>query len=222
MHSKTRPIQKNDQLQKRAIRIARLLRRMYPRAKVFLHHSNSFELLVAVMLSAQCTDKKVNEVTKELFKKYKTVNDFIRAGKTRKSIKTFENDIRQTGFFRTKAKHILQTAEIIQKRYRGNVPRTMEELIALPGVGRKTANIILESAFGIIVGIPVDTHVFRLAHVLRLSDKKTPDGVEADLCTILPKQYWPNLSYRLISYGREFCTTKKHVHALCPLSKFGV
>ncbi|MFA5870937.1 MAG: endonuclease III [Candidatus Paceibacterota bacterium] len=222
MDSKIKTIQKNEQLQKKAIQIARLLRCMYPRAKVFLNHSNPFELLVAVMLSAQCTDKKVNEVTRELFKKYKIIDDFVCAGKTKKSIQMFEDDIRQTGFFHTKTKHILQTAKIIQKQYKGKVPHTMEELTALPGVGRKTANIILESVFGIIVGIPVDTHVFRLAHVLKLSNKKRPDGVEADLCSILPKRYWSNLSYRLISYGREFCTARKHNHALCPLSKIGV
>jgi len=210
------------QLQKRATKIARLLTRMYPRAKVFLNHSTSFELLVAVMLSAQCTDKKVNEVTKKLFKKYKTINDYVRAGKTIETIKAFENDIKQTGFFRTKTKHILQTAEIIKIKYKGRVPHTMEELVALPGVGRKTANIILESVFGIVVGIPVDTHVFRLAHTFGLSDKKTPNGVEADLCEIIPKRYWAGISYRLISYGREFCTARKHNHLLCPLSKIEV
>jgi len=213
---------KEKELQKKAIKIAQALTHMYPRARVFLNHSNPFELLVAVMLSAQCTDKKVNEVTKKLFKKYRTINDYVRAGETKKSISLFENNIQQTGFFRIKTKHILTTAKIVSEKYNGKVPQTMEELIALPGVGRKTANIILESAFGIVVGIPVDTHVFRLARVLELSNKNTPEGIERDLCTILPKRYWPNFSYRFISYGREYCPARKHNHLLCPLSKIGV
>lgn len=213
---------KEKELQKKAIKIVQILNRMYPHAKVFLNHSSPFELLVAVILSAQCTDKKVNEVTEKLFKKYKTIDDYVRAGKTKKLVSVFENDIKQTGFFRTKAKHILATAKIVNEKYRGRVPQTMEELITLPGVGRKTANIILESAFGIVVGIPVDTHVFRLVRMLGLSNKNTPEGVERDLCAILPKRYWPNLSYRLISYGREYCPARKHTHLLCPLSKIGV
>jgi len=213
---------KEKELEKRAIKIVQTLARMYPRVRVFLNHSNPFELLVAVMLSAQCTDKKVNEVTEKLFKKYITVSDYVRAGRTKKSVSLFESDIKQTGFFHTKAKHVLATAKIISEKYNGKVPRTMEELVALPGVGRKTANIVLESAFGIVVGIPVDTHVFRVARVLGLSIKNTREGVEKDLCAILPKRYWPNLSYRFISYGREYCPAYKHNHLLCPLSKIGV
>lgn len=213
---------KEKELRKKAIKIVKILICMYPHVKVFLNYSNPFELLVAVMLSAQCTDKKVNEVTEKLFKKYRTINNYLEAGKTKKSILVFENDIKQTGFFRKKAKHILATARVVNEKYNGKVPKTMEDLIELPGVGRKTANIILESVFGIVVGIPVDTHVFRLAHVLELSNKNTPEGVERDLCTILPKQYWYNLSYRFILYGREYCTARKHAHILCPLSKIGV
>ena len=211
-----------NEKESRAILIAKKLKNMYPHARVFLNHSNSFELLVAVILSAQCTDKKVNEVTENLFKKYKTIRDYVFAGKTEKSRKVFEKDILQTGFYRVKTKNILKTAEIIKKQYNGRVPETMEELITLPGVGRKTANIILESAFGVVVGIPVDTHVFRLAHVLGLSDARTPEKVEKDLCLLLPKKYWAKFSYRLISYGREYCPARKHNHARCPLSHIGV
>jgi len=206
----------------RAILIAKKLKSMYPRARVFLNHSNSFELLVAVILSAQCTDKKVNEVTKSLFKKYKTINDYVLAGKTEKTRRVFEKDILQTGFYRAKTKNILKTAEIIKKQYKGKVPKTMEELITLPGVGRKTANIILESAFGVVVGIPVDTHVFRLARVLGLSSAHTPEKVERDLCALLPRRYWAKFSYRLISYGREYCPARRHDHTRCPLSHIGV
>ncbi|TSC52428.1 MAG: endonuclease III [Parcubacteria group bacterium LiPW_41] len=213
---------REKELQKRAIKIIKALTCMYPHAKVFLNYSNPFELLVAVMLSAQCTDKKVNEVTEKLFKKYKTIDDYVKAGRAEKTVLVFENDIRQTGFFRVKAKHILLVAKIIQEKYKGMIPDNMEELTALPGVGRKTANIILESAFGIVVGIPVDTHVFRLAHRFGLSKQKTPDGVEKDLCRIIPKRYWAGLSYKLISYGREYCPARAHDHALCPLSKIGV
>lgn len=206
----------------KAIRIAKELRRMYPRVHVFLDHSNTFELLVAVVLSAQCTDKKVNEVTKILFKKYKKLDDYIIAGATERGRKLFEQDIRSTGFYRTKTKHILELARRIKKQFKGKVPQTMEELITLPGVGRKTANIILESAFGVVMGIPVDTHVFRLSHVLGLSRANTPEKVEKDLCNLLPKQYWPKFSYRMIAYGREYCPAKKHNHALCPLSRIKV
>ena len=205
-----------------AIQIAKKLKRMYPNVHVFLDHSNPFELLVAVVLSAQCTDKKVNEVTKMLFKKYKKLDDYILAGRTERGRKTFERDIHSTGFYKTKAKNILRTAELLKKQYKGIVPHTMEELTSLPGVGRKTANIILESAFGIIGGIPVDTHVFRLAHVLGFSQSKTPDKVEKDLCMLLPERYWPNFSYRMIAYGREYCPARKHNHNMCPLSHIGV
>lgn len=213
---------KGNKLEKKAIYIVRSLTRMYPRARVFLHHSNQFELLVAVMLSAQCTDKKVNEVTAHLFKKYKNIGDYVKAGESKSGIKKFETDIFQTGFFKTKTKHILQTAKIIYEHHDGEVPRSMQELLLLPGVGRKTANIILESAFGIIEGIPVDTHVFRLAHVFGLSNAKTADGVEKDLCSLIPKRLWKNLSYRMISYGREHCPARRHNHKQCPLSKIGL
>lgn len=210
------------ELKKRALYIVRSLARMYPRARVFLNHSNALELLIAVILSAQCTDRKVNEVTKNLFKKYKTINDYVRAGKTKKGIAVFEKDIMPTGFFRVKTKHILRSAEIIQKKFNGEIPKTMNELVSLPGVGRKTANIVLESAFGVVDGIPVDTHVFRLAHIFGLSHAKTPEGVEKDLCFLIPKKYWGNLSYRMISYGREYCPARSHDHKKCPLSKIGV
>lgn len=199
---------------KKAAKIIRVLKKLYPDARVFLNSRTPWQLLVAVILSAQCTDKKVNEVTKNLFKKYKTLDDYINA-----SPRIFSRDIYATGFYRTKTAHILNAAKRIKEVYKGKVPRTMNDLVSLPGVGRKTANIILESSFGIVEGIPVDTHVIRLAHVLGLSSEKNPKNIEADLLAIIPKKDLPNFSYRLISYGREYCPARAHAHAKCPLSK---
>lgn len=190
------------------------LERLFPHAKIMLRYSSPWELLVAVMLSAQCTDKQVNKVTASLFRKYKTLDAYTHADR-----KEFEQDIYTTGFFRTKAKHILETAQLVQAKYGGIVPQSMKEMITLPGVGRKTANVVLGNAYGIVEGIAVDTHVRRLAHVLKLTTHTDPDKIERDLMRILPKEKWLSFTYLLIEYGRAYCTARRHDHANCPLTK---
>ncbi len=189
------------------------LRRLFPDAGMILKYSNNWELLVAVMLSAQCTDKKVNEVTEKLFKKYPTLDDYINA-----DVKEFENDIFQTGFYHSKAKHVLATARIIKEKFGGSIPQTIEELITLPGVARKTANVVLGNAYGIFEGIAVDTHVKRISRRLHLTDEENPDKIERDLMSIVPRKNWFEFTYLLIEYGRRYCTARRHDHTQCPLT----
>ena len=198
---------------KRAEIVNRELKKLFPRAKIALKFSNEWELLVAVVLSAQSTDKQVNIVTEKLFKKYKTLDDYVNA-----EIKEFEKDIYSTGFYHNKAKNILATAKIVKEIHGGKIPCTMEELIRLPGVARKTANIVLGNACGVVVGIAVDTHVKRLSNVLGLTTEQNPDKIEKDLMQILPKE-WFEFTYRLIDYGRAYCIAKKHDHENCPITK---
>ena len=190
------------------------LKKLFPKTKIALHYGNSWELLVAVVLSAQTTDKKVNEVTAKLFKKYRSLDDYVKAG-----LKEFQNDIRQIGLFRGKAKNILATAKIIKEKYNGKIPKTMEELVELPGVGRKTANIILGNAYGIVEGIAVDTHVRRLTRLFGLTKQNDPNKIEKDLMTILPKKEWFEFTYRMIDYGRRYCSARCK-HDQCPLRNF--
>jgi len=176
----------------------------YPGAKIVLNYSNTLELLVAVILSAQCTDKKVNEVTAGLFKKYKDVSDYAGV-----PLGELEEDIRPTGFYRNKAKNIKGAASMIIERFGGEVPSTMEDIIKLPGVARKTANVVLGNAFGVVEGIAVDTHVKRLSNRLGLSDKSDPEKIERDLMETVPKSKWFKLTYLLIEHGRAVCDAKK-------------
>lgn len=201
--------------QKRAMEINRKLKRLFPNAQCALRYSNPWELLVAVILSAQCTDKKVNEVTAKLFKKYPSFTDYLTA-----DLKEFEQDIFSTGFYRTKAKHILATANKIHTEFHDTVPRTMDELVTLPGVARKTANVVLGNAYGVVEGIAVDTHVTRLSFVLGLTKNHDPVKIERDLMRLLPQSEWLPFTYRLIEYGRTYCSAKKHNHDRCPLSVF--
>jgi endonuclease-3 len=199
----------------RARKIVRELKKLFPEAKMALNYSNDWELLVAVILSAQCTDKKVNEVTEKLFKKYKKLDDYISATQ-----KEFEKDIHSTGFYRNKTKNILASAKVVKEQYCGKIPNTMVEILTLPGVARKTANIVLGSVYGIIEGIAVDTHVKRLSHLLGLTVETNPNKIERDLMEILPKKEWGDFTYRMIDYGRKYCpATPKHNHKNCPLSK---
>ncbi len=198
---------------KKVVRIVKDLERLFPEAKIALRYSNNWELLVAVVLSAQCTDKKVNEVTAKLFKKYRTLDDYTRADRTQ-----FEQDIRSTGFYRNKAKNILATAKIVKEKYHGRIPKTMEEVLAFPGVARKTANVVLGNAYGIVEGIAVDTHVRRLAKRFGLTEEDDPNKIERDLMNILPKKEWFDFTYRLIEYGRKYCTAKPHNHSACPFA----
>lgn len=191
--------------------IARL-EKAYPNPKTALEHSNAFELLIATILSAQTTDKLVNTVTPALFATYNTANDFAKA-----SIADIDAIISKVNFHRNKAKAIHATATIIAEKYNGRVPDTMEALDALPGVARKTANVVLGNAYGKAAGVVVDTHVMRLSRRLGLTDQKTPEKIEQDLMQIVPKEKWIAFSHLLINYGREFCPARPHVCANCPL-----
>lgn len=197
-----------NQLKERKQRILKLnnaLKKLFPDAKIALKYKTNWELLVAVILSAQSTDKQVNKVTQKLFKKYKKFDDYIEV-----NIKEFEQDIKSTGFYHTKAKNILATARIIKEKHNSKVPNTMQDLTKLKGVARKTANIILGKAFGIVEGIAVDTHVRRFALKFDLTDSKDPKKIEQDLMAVLLKKEWANFSYRVIEYGRQVCTARKH------------
>lgn len=196
--------------------IVRVLTRLFPEPACALHYKKPFELLVAVILSAQCTDKKVNEVTKELFKKYKSLDDYVNAGPAQ-----FERDIYSTGFYKSKTKNILAAARAIKKYFGGKIPRTIGEMTAIPGVGRKTANVVLGELYGIAEGIAVDTHVIRLSRLLGLTKHKDATKIEQDLMAIVPKKDWVRFSHMLILYGREYCPAHCK-HTDCPLRKFYV
>ncbi|MDE2019030.1 MAG: endonuclease III [Patescibacteria group bacterium] len=207
-------------MKRRARIILSKLRRLFPDAKIALNYRTPWELLVAVQLSAQCTDKKVNEITPALFRKYRKLDDYVRANP-----REFEKDIRQCGFFRAKTRNILAAAKHIEKAYAGKLPRTMEEMVRVPGIGRKSANVILGNAYGVVEGIAVDTHVMRLSHVLGLSNERTPEKIERDLMAIIPKKDWFKATYLIIEYGRKYCPARPHNHTRCPLTpvlaKFG-
>lgn len=185
--------------------MARVLKRLFPRVAVPLQHQNNWELFVAVVLSAQATDKKVNEVTERLFQKYRTLSDYRNADPVE-----FEQDIKEIGLYRSKARHILASARSMQQSYGGELPRTMEEMLKLPGIGRKSANVILGKAYGVVEGIAVDTHVRRLAIRFDLTASTDPSRIEQDLMALLPKEEWFGFSYRLIMYGRQICPARKH------------
>ncbi len=212
MNHKNRRSHAADVKHKRATQILKMLDRLFPRAQMVLNYSNQFQMLVAVELSAQCTDKKVNEVTATLFKKYRALSDYLHADR-----KEFERAIKPTGFYRNKAKNILAAARVVKKKFKGKLPKTMEEMVSIPGVGRKTANILLGNAYGVVEGIAVDTHVWRLARVLKLSSHDNPEKIEQDLMQLFPKRRWFKSTYQLIEYGRAYCTARKHNHAACPL-----
>lgn len=196
-------------------KIMRVLTQLYPNPKCALHYRTPWQLLVAVILSAQCTDKKVNEVTEKLFKKYKTLDDYVFAKHAE-----FERDIYSTGFYRAKAKNILAAAQAIKKDFGGKVPKTIGEMVALPGVGRKTANVVLGELYGNTEGIAVDTHVIRLARLLGLTKHTDAIKIERDLLEIIPPKDRARFSLALILYSREYCPTKKHDHKNCQLKAF--
>ena len=191
-----------------------VLKRTYPEAKIALKFTNPLELLIATILSAQCTDVRVNIVTEDLFSKYTSAKDWARA-----DIKRIENDIKSTGFYRNKAKNIKSACAKIIEKFGGEVPCTMEELTSLAGVGRKTANVILGNAFG-IAGIACDTHVIRLSRRLQLSDNGEPVKLEFDLADIVPRKNWTMFSHLLIFHGRNICKARKPDCSACPISKF--
>jgi endonuclease-3 len=193
-------------------RIFAALDKLFPQAQCALRHDNAFQLLVATILSAQCTDERVNKVTPELFRKYPTPQDFAALDP-----KTLEPDIRSTGFFRNKAKNIVGAARKICADYGRQVPPTMEGMLSLPGVARKTANVVLGTAYGMATGVVVDTHVFRIARRLKLSQQKTPEKVEQDLIRLVPKERWISFGHQLIWFGRKICQARKPLCADCPL-----
>jgi endonuclease III len=190
------------------------LRRAYPAAHCELNHSSPLQLLVATILSAQCTDKQVNIVTADLFQKYRSAADFAQA-----SPQQLEQDIRRIGFFRNKAKNIRACCQKLIERHGGEVPRTMEELTALDGVGRKTANVVLGNAFGINVGVVVDTHVARLSQRLGLTRETTPEKIEPELMKLVPQAGWSWFSHGLIWHGRRRCAARKPDCAGCEIAK---
>jgi endonuclease-3 len=200
--------------QERALDINERLRRMYPKAKCSLDFSNAFELLIATMLSAQSTDARVNIVTKSLFRKYPGPAAFAAAGQVE-----MERDVKQTGFFRNKAKAVIAASKAIMERHGGDVPPTMEELTALPGVGRKTANVVLGNAFKKPVGIVVDTHVTRVAGRLGLTRENDPVKIEQDLMKLIPQKEWTVFSHRLIFHGRQICVARKPKCRECDLNE---
>ncbi|MCS7151814.1 MAG: endonuclease III [Endomicrobia bacterium] len=195
-------------------KIINLLQKEYPDAKTALNFSNPLEILVATILSAQCTDERVNKVTKELFKKYKTVDDYANA-----DIKKFEQEIKSTGFYKMKAKNIINAAKMIKEKFGGKVPDNMEDLLKLPGVARKTANVVLGNAYGKVEGIVVDTHVRRLSYRIGLTKNTDPTKIEQDLMKIVPKDKWFVFPYLLIEHGRKICTARKPLCDKCVIEK---
>jgi endonuclease-3 len=197
-----------------------ILSEAYPSSRTALQHENPLQILVATILSAQCTDEKVNQITPSLFQKYPKPSDFASVDK-----QELEAEIRPTGFFRNKAKSIINASKKIVEDFGGKVPDNMEDLVTLPGVARKTANIVLSSAFKKAEGIAVDTHVRRLSQRLGLSKEKDPDKIEKDLMEIVPKKYWLDFNYLLVNHGRKICSARKPlcpkcgVKHLCPSAK---
>jgi len=191
------------------------LKKLFPEAKMMLNYHNNWELLVAVELSAQCTDKKVNEITPALFKKYPTLADYVKAKPSE-----FEKDIYQSGFYKNKTKNILAAAKLVSEKFGGKIPRTMEEILTIPGVARKTANVVLGNAYGVVEGIAVDTHVKRMARLWCLSKETSPEKIEKDLMELLPKEEWFQFTYLVIEYGRKYCIARVKDHSKCPLGKY--
>jgi endonuclease III len=211
--SGAKPTESPDE-KKRVRKIISLLKKAYPNAKCSLNHSNPLELLIATILSAQCTDERVNMVTPELFRKYKSCGDYANADRA-----DLEAEIRSTGFFRNKTKSIQGAARMICDEYGGNVPHSMEELLALPGVARKTANVVLGNAFGIASGVVVDTHVARLSTRLGLTDNKQPEKIEQDLMGLVPKKDWIDFPHLMIYHGRKICKARTPLCADCVLER---
>ena len=204
----------NKDLKEHASRVVDILFQEYPDAEISLKYSDEFELLVAVILSAQCTDERVNKVTEVLFKKYRTIEDYANS-----SAKEFSKDIASVTFFNQKARWIVSTARRIIEIHDGEVPGTMEELLGLPGVGRKTANVVLQHAYGETEGIVVDTHVMRLSRRMGLVEKKNRDAIEMELMKIIPKEKWRRYTHLMIAHGRAICKARSPKCDLCPMGE---
>ena len=197
----------------RAKRIVSLLSRAYPSAKCSLHHKNPLQLLIATILSAQCTDARVNLVTPALFMRFKTAKDFANASQSE-----MEKYVRSTGFYRNKAKNIRASCKLLVRKHNGSVPRTMEEMLELPGVARKTANIVLGNSYGVIEGVPVDTHAIRISHLLGWSRERQQEKIERDLMALLPRKHWLKISDLFVHHGRAVCIARRPRCGECPIS----
>ena len=208
-----RTLTRDDPIEERAPEIIRILSEAYPDAHVALNFSNALEMLVATILSAQCTDEKVNEVTASLFAKYRTAEDYLRVPEDE-----LKADIKPTGFFNQKAISIRAACQRIVDEYDGRVPDTMEDLITLRGVARKTANIVMGNAYGKVEGIAVDTHVKRVANRLGFSEQHDPEKIEQDLMRRIPQDRWFDFTYVLIDHGRAICVARKPRCEACPVS----
>lgn len=204
-----------SQKKSRARKIVAALKRAYPEAKCSLNHKNPLQLLVATILSAQCTDARVNLVTPALFKKYRSAQDFARA-----DLGELKTLVRPTGFYNNKAKNIRAACRMIVERHGGEVPRTMSEMLELPGVARKTANIVLGNSFGVIEGVPVDTHAIRISHLLGWTDEGAQGKIERDLMALLPRKDWLKISDLFVHHGRAICTARRPKCNKCPVEKY--
>jgi endonuclease-3 len=214
MKGKSKPVDMKHANETRVLEIIKLLEKEHPDAKIALNYTNPLDLLVATILSAQCTDKRVNIVTKTLFKKYRKAEDYANA-----DLEELEEDIRPTGFYRNKARNIKKCCQILVEKFNSQVPKTMEEMLELPGVARKTANIVLSNAYGVIEGIAVDTHVRRLARRLGLSEHEDPNKIESDLIKVVPKDKWMRFTDLLIFHGRRICVARRPKCGICVLNK---
>jgi endonuclease-3 len=207
-------MKKQEDLRRKVKEIIKILTKEIPDSRIALKFSNPLELLIATILSAQCTDVKVNQVTADLFKKYRSAKDYAES-----NLRKLEDEIRPTGFYRNKAKSIQKCCQELVKRFGGDVPRTLEELVTLPGVGRKTANVILGNTFG-IPGIVVDTHVSRVSQRIGLTKNDDPVKIEFDLMEIVPKEEWTHFSNLLVWHGRRTCVARKPLCGICPIRKW--
>jgi len=211
------PGKKKYSAEEQAARVKRILSgldRAHPDAECALQHRNPLELLIATILSAQCTDERVNIVTRELFQKYRTPNDYADA-----RTEVLENEIRSTGFYHNKTKSMQGACRMIIEKFGGTVPDTMEALLQLPGVARKTANVVLGVAFGKAEGIVVDTHVFRVSRRLELTSSETPEQIERDLMQIIPRSRWISFSHQMILHGRHTCKARNPLCLVCPVER---
>lgn len=197
----------------RALKVIKFLKKKFPDAKIALKYNNPIQLLVAVILSAQCTDKKVNEVTAGIFEKYKTAGDFAKLSQNQ-----LEKLIHSCGFYRNKAKNIIAGCKIIESKFRGQLPKTVPEMLALPGVARKTANVVLGNAYGVVEGIAVDTHMIRLNQKLGFTKESNPVKIERDLMKLIPKKDWFGYTYMIIAVGRLVCPAR-HKKCDCEIYK---
>lgn len=210
-----RKVTKPRNAAERARRLERIfveLDKLFPNATCALHHKNAWQLLVATILSAQCTDERVNKVTPDLFAKYPTIHDFAAVSQAE-----LAQDIRSTGFFNNKSRSLIGAAKRVLGEFHGKVPQTMEELLTVPGAARKTANVVLGTAYGVASGVVVDTHVQRISQRLDLTKSSTPEKIEQDLMRLVPQERWILFSHQVVHFGRQICVARKPRCSMCPL-----